>query len=148
MDHDRERLEMAESLDANAIQVPKGTQWLARNAPANGGRYLVSVDASASVAGIGFALRSLAPGGCCTGVGYYFFKNAKLPLAQMYFNTATLHLGVSNPRSDLPDLLALIASRRFQPEKVTTMAAAWEEAPQAFLENTTKVVVQRSGTIA
>ena len=75
-------------------------------------------------------------------------KNAKLPLAQMYFNTATLHLGVSNPRSDLPDLLALIASRRFQPEKVTTMAAAWEEAPQAFLENTTKVVVQRSGTIA
>jgi hypothetical protein len=39
-------------------------------------------------------------------------------------------------------LLALIASRRFQPEKVTTMVANWEDAPQAFLEDTTKVVIQ------
>jgi threonine dehydrogenase-like Zn-dependent dehydrogenase len=144
MDHDRKRLEIAEYIGANPIQIPKGTKWLARNAPAKGDRYLVSVDASASVAGIGFALRSLAPGGCCTGVGYYFFKSAKLPLAQMYFNSTTLHLGVANSRSDLPDLLALIASRRFQPEKVTTMVASWEDAPRAFLEDTTKLVVQRS----
>jgi len=34
--------------------------------------------------------------------------------------------------------------RRFQPEKVTTLVANWENAPQAFLEDTTKVVVQRS----
>jgi alcohol dehydrogenase len=63
----------------------------------------------------------------------------------MYFNTTTLHVGVSNPRSDLPDLLELIASRRFQPEKVTTLVAAWEDAPQAFLQDTTKVVIQRPG---
>jgi threonine dehydrogenase-like Zn-dependent dehydrogenase len=105
---------------------------------------IITVDASASADGIRFALPSLATGGCCTGVGYYFFKNAKFPLAQMYFNTTTLLLGVSNPRSDLPDLLALISSRRFQPEKVTTVIASWEDAPQAFLEDTTKVVVRRS----
>jgi threonine dehydrogenase-like Zn-dependent dehydrogenase len=144
VDHDRKRLEIAESLGANPIQVPKATAWLAKNVPAREGRYLISVDATASADGIRFALRSLAPGGCCTGIGYYFFKSAKLPLAQMYLNTTTLHLGVSNPRSDLPDLLALIASRRFQPEKVTTMVASWDDAPQAFLEDTTKVVVQRS----
>ena len=144
VDHDRKRLEIAESLGANPVQVPKATAWLAKNVPAREGRYLISVDATASDDGIRFALRSLAPGGCCTGVGYYFFKSAKLPLAQMYLNTTTLHLGVSNPRSDLPDLLALIASRRFQPEKVTTMVASWDDAPQAFLEDTTKVVVQRS----
>ena len=144
VDHDRQRLEIAESLGANPIQVPKTTAWLARNVPVREGRYLISVDATASADGIRFALRSLAPGGCCTGVGYYFFKSAKLPLAQMYLNTTTLHLGVSNPRSDLPDLLALIASRRFQPEKVTTMVASWDDAPQAFLEDTTKVLVQRS----
>jgi len=143
MDHDQQRLEIAESLGANPIQIPNTTTWLAKNAPSKGGRYLIGVDASASGDGIRFALRSLAPGGCCTGVGYYFFKSAKLPLAHMYFNTTTLHLGVSNPRSDLPDLLGLIASRRFQPEKVTTVTASWEDAPQAFLENTTKVVVQR-----
>jgi hypothetical protein len=60
----------------------------------------------------------------------------------MYFNSTTLHLGVSNP-SDLLDL-ALISSRRFQPEKVTTVITSWEDAPQAFLEDTTKVVVRRS----
>ena len=144
MDHNSERLEIAASLGANPIRIPKATTWLTGNTPAKGGSYLISVDASASADGIRFALRSLAPGGCCTGVGYYFFKNAKFPLARMYFNTTTLHLGVSDPRSDLPDLLALISSRRFQPEKVTTVLASWEDAPQAFLEDTTKVVVQRS----
>jgi alcohol dehydrogenase len=144
MDHDRERLKIAENLGANPVQRPKATGWLAKNAPPRRARYLISVDASASADGLRFALRSLAPGGCCTGVGYYFLKNAKLPLARMYFNTTTLHLGVSSPRSDLPDLLALIANRRFQPEKVTTLVANWENAPQAFLEDTTKVVVQRS----
>jgi threonine dehydrogenase-like Zn-dependent dehydrogenase len=143
LDHDRKRLEIAARLGANAIQIPRATSWLSRNAPSNGGPHLISVDASASVDGIKFALGSLAPGGCCTGVGYYFFKKAKLPLAQMYFNTTTLHLGVSSPRSDLPDLLALIASRRFQPEKVTTVIADWDDAPRAFLEHTTKVVIQR-----
>jgi alcohol dehydrogenase len=144
LDHDRKRLEIAESLGANAIQIPRATKWFSNNAPVGKGHYLISVDASASVGGIRLSLQSLAPGGCCTGVGYYFFKNAKLPLAQMYFNSTTLNVGVSNPRSDLPDLLALMASRRFQPEKVTTTAADWEDAPQAFLEDTTKVVVQRS----
>jgi threonine dehydrogenase-like Zn-dependent dehydrogenase len=143
IDQDRERLEISENLGANPIQIPKGSMWLAKNNPAKTGRYLICVDASASADGLRFALRSLAPGGCCTGVGYYFFKSAKLPLAQMYFNTTTLHVGVSNPRSDLPDLLELIASRRFQPEKVTTLVASWEYAPQAFLQDTTKVVIQR-----
>jgi alcohol dehydrogenase len=143
IDHDRERLEISESLGANPIQIAKGPMWLAKNHSAKAGRYLICVDASASADGLRFALRSLAPGGCCTGVGYYFFKSAKLPLAQMYFNTTTLHVGVSNPRSDLPDLLELVASRRFQPEKVTTLVASWEDAPQAFLQDTTKVVIQR-----
>jgi threonine dehydrogenase-like Zn-dependent dehydrogenase len=143
MDHDPKCLEIAASLGANPIQIPRAASWLSKNAPAKSGRYQISVDASASVDGIRFALRSLAPGGCCTGVGYYFHKSAKLPLAQMYFNSSTLHLGVSNPRSDLPDLLALIATRRFQPEKVTTVLADWDDAPHAFLERTTKVVIQR-----
>lgn len=145
MDHDWKRLEIAEALGANPIPIPKSTAWLGKNAPAKGGGYLIAVDASASAEGITFALRSLAPGGCCTGIGYYFFKNARIPLAQMYFNSSTLQLGVSNPRSDLPGLLELIADRRFQPEKVTTLVANWEDAPQAFLEDSTKVVIRRAG---
>lgn len=144
MDFDRQRLEIAEKLGANPIQIPRGSSWLTKNAPAKSGPYLIGVDGSGSIQGINFALKSLAPGGCCTGIGYYLFKNEKVPLAHMYFNTASLHVGVSNPRSDLPDLLELIASGRFQPEKVTTLIAAWEDAPQAFLEETTKVVIRRT----
>jgi hypothetical protein len=63
----------------------------------------------------------------------------------MYFDTTTLHGGVSNPRSDLPELLTLIARRRFLSEKVTTSVTSWEGAFQAFWEDTTKVVAQRPG---
>jgi hypothetical protein len=38
----------------------------------------------------------------------------------------------------------LIASRRFESEKVTAVAASWEDAPQDFLEDTTKVGVHQS----
>ena len=41
------------------------------------------------------------------------------------------------------DVLALIESKKFQPEKITTLLAGWDDAPDAFLERTTKVVVHR-----
>jgi hypothetical protein len=52
VDHDRKRLEIAESLGANPTQVPKATAWLAKNVPAREDRYLISVDATASPYGI------------------------------------------------------------------------------------------------
>jgi alcohol dehydrogenase len=104
---------------------------------------LISVDASASIAGLNYALRSLAPGGICTGVGFYFMRKAALPLMQMYTNSSTLHIGVAHPRADLPRLLALLQTGKFKPEKITTLVASWDDAPRAFLERTTKVVVKR-----
>lgn len=50
----------------------------ARAAPRRSGPYLIGVDASASIAGLIYALRSLAPGGICTGVGGYFMRKAAL----------------------------------------------------------------------
>jgi alcohol dehydrogenase len=104
---------------------------------------LIGVDASASIAGLNYALRSLAPGGICTGVGFYFMRKAALPLMQMYMNSSTLHIGVSHPRADLPRLLAFLQTGKFKPEKITTLVADWDDAPRAFLERTTKVVVER-----
>lgn len=102
------------------------------------------MDATASVAGLDYALRSLAPGGVCTGVGYYFMRKGGLPLMQMYINDSTLHVGVSHPRAALPKVLALFQTGKFKPEVVTTLVADWQDAPRAFLEQTTKVVVKRS----
>ena len=62
---------------------------------------------------------------------------------QMYANDSTLRTGISHARASLPDVLDLIASKKFQPEKITTLLAGWEDASDAYLERTTKVVVHR-----
>jgi len=139
------RLEIAESLGANPIQIPKQRRstWYKRNAPRRNGAYPITVDASAHRDGLALAIRSLAPGGMCTSVGYYFQKNTPVPLMQMYANSSTLHTGISNPRADLPEVLELIKGGKFQPDKITTVLSHWDDAAEAYLERTTKVVIQR-----
>ena len=104
---------------------------------------MIGVDASASIAGLNYALRSLAPGGICTGVGGYLMREAPLSLFQMFTNSSTLHIGVAHHRADLPRLLAFLQTGKFNPEKVTTLVANWDDSPWAFVERTTKVVVKR-----
>lgn len=145
VDYVVERLEIAQSLGANPVEIPKQkrSSWYRKNAPRRNGNYPITVDASAHRDGLAFAIRSLAPGGVCTSVGYYFQKRTPVPLMQMYANSATLHTGISNPRADLPQVLDLIKSNKFQPDKITTLLAPWDEAAEAYLERTTKVVLHR-----
>jgi alcohol dehydrogenase len=145
LDHDRQRLEIAESLGAQVIEMPATgrSAWYRKNAVHQTRKYPITVDASAKPEGLRHAIRALAPGGVCTSVGYYFMRGTALPLMQMYANCSTFNTGMSHPRADLPELLALIASKRFQPEKVITQLAPWSDAKPAFLTRTTKVVVHR-----
>lgn len=137
------RLQIAEAVGANPIAIERGSRWLKCHAPRVHGKYPITVDCSASLAGLRFALRSLTAGGVCTGVGYYFHRQGGLPLMQMYANDSTLRIGISHPRADLPEVLALVASGRLKPQAITSLVADWQDAPEAFLERTTKVVVQR-----
>ncbi len=57
--------------------------------------------------------------------------------------SATLRIGVSHPRADLPAVLSLMAKKLFDPSRVHTLVADWEDAPRALLERTTKVVLRR-----
>jgi alcohol dehydrogenase len=86
---------IAESLGATAHER-------ARRSVAPRGTYDIVVEASSSTAGIRHALRSTAPGGVCTAVGYYLMTNTGIPLMHMYANDITLHLGVSHPRAFFP----------------------------------------------
>ena len=149
LDYDWNRLRIAESLGAHPLQMPEQhrSKWYRKNAPEVSGKYPITVDASMKTDGLRYAVRSLAPGGVCTSVGYYFKKGTSLPLLQMYANDSTLHLGVSHPRATLPEVLDLIASGKFHPEKITTLLANWEDAAEAFLARTTKVVVHRPATL-
>ena len=147
VDHDPQRLEIAQSLGAHLVPVPvnkrRRQRWYRQQAPRRGGAHPISVDTTANPDGLRFAIRSLAPGGTCTSIGFYHQKGTSLPLMQMYTNDATLRTGISHPRADLPEVLQLIESGKFLPEKVTTVLANWEDAQEAYLERTTKVVVHR-----
>lgn len=88
----------------------------------------------------------------CTAVGFYFLPyfrcGTPLPLWHMYLKGARLHVGVSHPGADLPALLDLVASGRFDPTVVTARVSGWDESPDAFLDrDAAKVVVARSDAL-
>jgi len=138
-----ERLELAARLGVNPIQLSKSADWFRQGKPPLPGGYPISVDASSRTRGLTFALAALAPGGICTGVGFYIRRGTPLPLWKMYLQCATLHIGLAHARPALPALLELIEQRAFDPMIVTSVIAPWNDAPQALLERTTKLVLQR-----
>jgi threonine dehydrogenase-like Zn-dependent dehydrogenase len=55
----------------------------------------------------------------------------------------TFHVSRADSRRLLPEVLALVASGRLDPLAIPTTIVRWEEAPRAWLEPTTKLVVVR-----
>jgi alcohol dehydrogenase len=48
----------------------------------------------------------------------------------------------------MPEMLEFIATNDFAAESVTTTLADWDDAPSAFAEQSTKVVIQRDRMLA
>jgi threonine dehydrogenase-like Zn-dependent dehydrogenase len=137
------RLGIAEKLGARAVRIPPISRWLDRGRPLLAGGYPITVDASGTASGLSHALRSLAPGGHCTGLAFYMFKRTPLPLWNMYLKSATLHIGVSHPREHLPAVLELIERRAFDPMLLDPLVGDFSDAAQILLEPATKVIVRR-----
>jgi threonine dehydrogenase-like Zn-dependent dehydrogenase len=130
VDDDPRRRQIAESFGARTVTRPAGA-------------YDIVVEATSRAAGLRRAMRALAPGGVCTAVGYYLATGTRVPLMRMYATDATLRIGVSHVRAILPSLLAFVERTGFPAERVTTLTADWEDAPQAYTARTTKLVLQR-----
>jgi alcohol dehydrogenase len=141
-DRDKGRLAVAANVGANPVE---GSFMTARE-HADG--YPIVVDASAHPKGLRFALRSASVGGVCTSVGVFPRRETGLPMMRMYSHSLTLKNGVASARPSIPAILELVKSGRLKPQLITTTTADWEEAPQAFKENATKVVVTRNGLTA
>lgn len=137
-----ERLRVAEQFGATPRKTAKRrTRSILADVP---DRYDVVVEASSSDQGLRDAIRALRPGGICTGTGYYLKAGTKLPVMDMYATSATLNVGVSHVRPVLPDLLDFVARTGFEAERVTSLLADWDDAPDAYLAHTTKVVLHRA----
>jgi threonine dehydrogenase-like Zn-dependent dehydrogenase len=142
LDDDPGRRRIAESFGARPVATAPARRRGSHRA-ATSVSYDVVVEASSRAAGIRRALRSLAPGGVCTAVGYYLAAGTRMPLMRMYATDATLRIGVSHARAVLPDLLAFVERTGYAAEHVNTLTADWDDAPSAYAARTTKVVLQR-----
>jgi threonine dehydrogenase-like Zn-dependent dehydrogenase len=138
------RLDIAGKVGANPIKLDRNMSLkkLATTLLSKG--YPITVDASGSSEKLEFAIRSLSAGGTCTGTAFYVRKSTPLPLWDMYLKSANVHIGLSHPRRDIEAVIPLIQSKKFKPEQITTVTANWDDAPQAYLEQTTKLVLVRS----
>jgi alcohol dehydrogenase len=130
-----ERLERAERIGANCIQV-EGS-WPDRLGP-----YPVTVDGAGLPEGLLLALRSTAHEGTCTSIGIYW-KPLDLPLFEMYTTGITFKTGIAHARPDMPKALELVGSGRLHPELVTAKQVGWDDAVAALTELDDKLVITR-----
>jgi threonine dehydrogenase-like Zn-dependent dehydrogenase len=143
VDNDKQRLLLAEKLGANPVEISGNRERWFRRHGSMAKKYPIVADCVVNDSGLQFGIRSLAAGGVCTSVGYYFRKTTSLPLMAMFANDSTFHTGVSHPRASLPEVLDLIKGGKFKPEMITTTLAPWNEAHDAFLDRGVKVVIER-----
>jgi alcohol dehydrogenase len=135
VDTDARRLGVAEAVGATAVErAPDGSRL---------GRYPVTVDHSASVAGLHSALRSTEPEGTCTSTAIYFDGATPLPMLEMYTRGITFRTGRVNARAVVPEVIELVQSGRLHPELVTAGTVAWDEAATALAGLEAKTVVLR-----
>lgn len=126
-----------------AIACGFGATVVASAPPKQAGRYAITVDASADPAGLHCAILSTESGGVCTSVGIYYQDAVTMPLLAMYGIGMSFVTGRANPRAHVCDCLEA-ARNGFNPQRVTTCTAPWQEAASALLDPGPKVVITRA----
>jgi threonine dehydrogenase-like Zn-dependent dehydrogenase len=147
-------VQVARASDAGAVEVLTRNEAVARRAaelgaevahvdewPDSHGRFDVVVENANESRGLACALGSLRVGGHCTVTSMHFSGEAKVPILDMWLRGVTISVGRCNSRQTLEPVLDLIASGAIDPGEVTSEVAARDEAPEALLGYTTKLVV-------
>lgn len=137
VDGDPAALAAAAALGAEAVE--HHGNW-----PRRFDRALVTVDATGHPEGLAAVLRSTEDYGYCTSVAIYFGAQTPVPLLDMYTRGVTFHVSRADSRRLLPDVIGLVVARRLDPLAIPTTVVPWDQAPIAWLEPATKLVLVRS----
>jgi alcohol dehydrogenase len=113
------------------------------NWPRRFDRALITVDATGHPDGLAAVLRSTEDYGYCTSVAIYFGSLTPVPLLEMYTRGVTFHVSRADSRRLLPDVIGLVAAGRLDPLAIPTTVVPWDQAPTAWLEPATKLVLAR-----
>ena len=135
VDTDPGRLAIAERLGACAVEGDRP--------PEGGAPYPVTVNTSADPERLRRALAATWPGGVCTDTGIYYQGEVSLPLLALYSRGVRFVTGRVAARTELPAVMALIDSRRFDPGVVTADVVDFELADSAWPDMTAKTVFVR-----
>jgi threonine dehydrogenase-like Zn-dependent dehydrogenase len=132
-DNNAERQAIAHKLKANNIYASLHDV---------AGKYDLVIDASASSKGLQAAFRSVRNFGTVSSSGIYIRKQS-LSLVQMYAKGVTFQIGFANARADAERVLELMKKVNIPFDLATTRLDSWENSVEAFLTESTKVIVQR-----
>ena len=135
--HDADDARRSAARGLGAVPHPTA-EWPRRLGP-----YPITVDNSQVPDGVACALRSTEPGGTCTSTTMSLLRDVEVPMAEMYMKGVTFLTGRVQARHLMPEVLELIRAGRFDPSHVTTETAAWDDAADAIVHYTTKLVVTR-----
>ena len=92
------------------------------------------VDSSASRQGLRAALRLTAEDGICTSSGG-LHASVRIPSGRMYARNVAYHVGRSNARALIPQVLELMTAGSLRPGDVTTALGRLDDAPRALREH-------------
>ncbi len=134
-DIDEKRAKFAASLGAKTITEAKYPARLP-------GDFDVTVDCSGLVEGFRCALRSARPYGDCITVSIFFDNNVPVPFMEMYNKGVRVTVGRTHAREQTPDVLALIAAKRFNPDVVTSHVVDFADAKEAWMEPGRKLIIR------
>lgn len=139
-DSDKKRLEMAESFGADRLIGLKRTGEQT-DYPDSFGQFSLIAEASGSEAGFKSALRSLAPDGNCSVASIFWSNKTEIPFLSLYNSGGRIEIARVRSKEWTVEMLDLIQKTGFAPERVTTRIAGWNDAPQAMLEEETKLIL-------
>lgn len=134
-DTDKARCDFAASLGAAVEHAEKIPQRLA-------GNFDVTIDCSGQIDGFRLALRSTRPYGKAITVSIFFDNNVPIPYIEMYNKGIDLTISRTHAREQTPEVLQLIAAKKFDPAKVTSRVVDFQSAAEAWVQPGRKLIVK------
>jgi threonine dehydrogenase-like Zn-dependent dehydrogenase len=132
---DETALALAETIGAQPVRVDFTTR------PSD--KWAIAVDCGLEPTGFNWALRATEPEGVLQSVSSYLDDTVPVALRRLYTLGIEFHIGRAHSASLLPEVAALVAEGKLQPELVTTSVIGWEDAPDHYLDPNVKLVVER-----
>ncbi|MCF6275500.1 MAG: alcohol dehydrogenase catalytic domain-containing protein [Robiginitomaculum sp.] len=135
-DNHQARLKTATSLGAKVRHTDYASS-------ATDKQYEIVIDASATTAGLLYALKSTKACGVCVSISHPVDTKPELPLQDMYMKGVNWTLSRVHARGSLDKALGCVTCGKVDPDAIISTVASFQQAPDLLPENSIKTVFVR-----